>query len=160
MYFINNAWVFSNIKDKYLTPAGILLEEEAADQVEYADSVLRYADKLEGEKYKLLGDGSVPRADNFLLEATSLYKSNPQFRDSLLVGIMKAAVLKIKTGNKSVEMEEKVKKFYLYITLQIPKAARMVASNLQGLLHRWIQKLNASNRGPCIYFCSKEDAAK
>jgi hypothetical protein len=126
------------------------LKEEARTQVEYYEYIAQLPKVTKSKlQYEAEAPGGVPCDTSFLKDAADLYEGNPEFRDSLVVGLLKAAITRTKwKGN--AEMDEKVINFYRFVATYSPKATMIVSANLQGPGKRWMQKLNSRDRMSCI----------
>eukprot|EP00957_Ditylum_brightwellii_P197477 15046301-Ditylum_brightwellii.AAC.1 len=98
------------IKDSDLTVDGILLKKEVKAQAGYADYVSKLKQYLhcvgDSKQVKIIGSKEAPIANNFLHEAADLHGKNPEFCNSILVGVLKAAIEKLMTGNQTIKMEQ------------------------------------------------------
>ena len=72
---------------------------------------------------------SVPSNILFLKDAANMYDTNPKFRDSLVVVLLKAAVNRA-DGTRNAEIDEKVINFYQFVDTYSPKASMIVLENL------------------------------
>jgi hypothetical protein len=146
----NNAESLIKVNDELLTESGKQLKEEAESQVEYYKHIANLPEGIKSKlHYEVEAPGGVPCDSSFLKDAADLYESNPVFRDSLVIGLLKAAVNRTK-GMGNAEMDEKVINFYRFVATYSPKAATIVSANLQGPGKRWMQRLNARDRSSCI----------
>lgn len=109
--------------------------------------------------YEVKTPGAVPGTSEFLKKVTDLYTENPKFCDSLVIGLLKAAVART-TGQRNAVMDEKVINFYRYVSTYSPRAAQVVWANLEGPSHRWLQSLNAQERTAPILDCSHNVVVK
>ena len=99
--------------------------------------------------YQVKDPRSVPYNTAFLKDAANLYYTKPEFKYSLVAGLLKAVVNRT-NGKGNSEMDEKVINFYQFVSTYSPKATMIVLEKLQGHGERWIQKLNAQYRISCI----------
>ena len=104
---------------------------------------------LLNKTYKCIGEDSAPRVDTVFAEAAELLRTNPAFRSSLNVAILKAAVAKYKHGRNAV-VEERIVNFYCFIMTFDKKAADVLYAILDGLGERWLRRLDARERLLCI----------
>eukprot|EP00957_Ditylum_brightwellii_P178696 13611206-Ditylum_brightwellii.AAC.1 len=86
------------VRDIFLTKSGKQLKEEAKTQVEYYKYIAQLPKSIKSKlKYEVAAPGGVPRNTSFLKDASNVYESYPEFRDSLVVGLLKAAISRTKT---------------------------------------------------------------
>ena len=87
---------------------------------------------------------SLPGPSSFLQDAASLYELCPEFRDSLIVSLLKASINRT-MGNGSELFDEKVINFYRFVQTFSPRA------NLRGPGECWVRRLNNSEVQDCIF---------
>ena len=129
-------------------PAEELLVESRA-QIEYFKYMSKLNKRLPNKTYKCIGENAAPGFDTIFGEAAELCKRNPSFRSSLSVALFKAAVVKAKYG-KNASLEEKVTNFYPFVRTYGKRAAVALSANLGGPGDRWMRRLDAQQRQPCI----------
>jgi len=152
---------FEKISDKFLSEEGIELREEAKSQVVYYDYMMNTLpkaitsqlvsdiDNTAKAKATATVTRGVPSDKLFITKVAKLYEDNKNFRESLVVGLLRAAVNRTQ-GSKCAAMEEKVINFYRFVSTWSPMAAQVMSANLQGPGKRWLRKLNARDRTDCI----------
>lgn len=145
------------VKDEFWTPSGIELKEEAAALVGYTQYLRSFHSKLDTDKMKVKDPNAVPGTDSFLGDVAEVYETNPKFRDSLEVALIKTLLAKLKTGRSNVKKEEKVVNFIRLLATHSPAAAEVASANLGGPSKRWMQELNARERSECIYASEYDD---
>ena len=137
------ATALKKVPDIYFSEEGLHFKEEAVSQVDYCDYVSELPSAL---KKKLLDRSDAPSSSTSFLEKISdLYENNPSFRESLVVGMLKASVDRM-LGNGNDQMSEKVVNFYRFVATYSPRAAQVVSANLNGPSKRWMQTLNSRER--------------
>ena len=87
---------FLQTRNNVLAPAGMMLKDEAKEQIAYYKSAAALHAKLAPDStlFHMPSSDRVPGPDAFLKEAGALYKNNPEFRDLLIIALFKAAVSK------------------------------------------------------------------
>ena len=79
--------------------------------------------------YQVKYPGGVPCNNSLLRDSENLYEANPEFRDSLVVGLLKAAVNRT-NGKGNTKMDKEFIKFYIFFATYIPKDAVIVLTKL------------------------------
>jgi hypothetical protein len=146
---------FAKSSEQQLTPAGMDLKIEAQGQVDYGRYMASICNQLPPQSFKTIGENSAPGLDKFLGDVADCWKANPDFRSGLQVALVKAAIAKSKSGNKS-KMGEKVLNFYRFLNTYDKKATQVLSANLGGPSDRYLKILNASERDSCI-LCNGKD---
>ena len=154
---IQDARRFMANSDKRLSPAGLELKQEAVALVEYASYTAKLARHMPEQTFKLIGKDSAPGLDAFLVDVAEVWQANPAFRSSLAVSIVKSAVAKSKYGPNAA-MDEKILNFVRFIRTHDKKAAEVLSANLSGPDDRWMRRLDARDREPCILDSGKDGA--
>ena len=154
---LDDALSFAKVSNNQLGPAGILLKEEAKQQVEYVKYMSQLDRRIptQHKSYQAIGDESAPGIRTFFNEAADLCEKNPKLQSSLIVALFKAAMAKEKFGNNA-KMEEIVVNFYRYIATHDAKAASVLSANLNGPSARWMRTLNSREREECVVAHGKD----
>ena len=113
---------FVKLPNQQLTPVGMQLKTEAQAQVEYGNYMASFCKELPPKIFKTIGENSAPGLNKFLGDVAECWKSNPDFRSGLQVALVKTAIAKSKSGNKS-KIEEKVLNFYRFMNTYDKKPA-------------------------------------
>ena len=157
----SDAKKFAKNTKQQLTPAGMDLKNEAQGQVGYGRYMASFCKRLPPQSFKTMGENSAPGLNKFLGDVAECWKSNPDFRSGLQVALVKTAIAKSKSGNKS-KIEEKVLNFYRFMNTYNKKATEVLLANVGGPSERYLKSLNAHERDSCILDSGKDttDLAK
>ena len=120
-YDLSDANIFAKSAKQQLTLVGMELKTEAQGQVEYGKYMASICKRLPPQLFKTIGENSAPGLDKFLGDVANCWKSNPDFRSGLQVALVKASIVKSKSGNKS-KIREKVLNFYRFFNRHDKKA--------------------------------------
>jgi len=147
---------FGKTGDKFFTPAGLELKEEAKAQVDYCSYMAKLAKRMPDKTFKAIGEDAAPGMVTLFENLAEACKKNPNFQSSLVVAMLKAAAAKELHGNNAAT-EEKVVNFFRFIQTYDAKAAQVLSANLSGPSARWMKKLNARDRDACILECGEDN---
>ena len=147
--------MFAKSAKQQLASAGMELKTEAQGQVEYRRYMASFCKGLPPQSFKTIGENSAPGLDKFLGDVADCWKSNPNFRSGLQVALVKAAIAKSKSGNKS-KMGEKALNFYQFLNMYDEKATEVLLANLGGPSDRYLKILNSRERDSCILHSGKD----
>ena len=146
----NNAKYFAKVSDKLLSESGKQLKKEEISQVVYYKHMAQLPSEINSKlTYDVEASCGVPSNISFLKDAANIYDTNSEFRNSLVVGLLKSDFNRA-DGTINAEMNEKVINFYQFVATYSPKSAMVVSENLQVPGKRWIQKLNVQDIISCI----------
>jgi hypothetical protein len=105
--------------------------------------------------YKTNMDDSVPGMTVLFEKAAELCDKNPNFKNSIIITLLKGAIAKEQFGSNAKTEEEAVN-FYRYMRTYDPKSSEVLATLLGGPGARWCKKLNARERDCCILDSGKD----
>ena len=101
---------FLRYNDKYLSTEGLKLKDKAKMQLDY------YKEMKTLQKLDINGwvkttiddekDNNVVGCNSFLSQFVDIYQNNPEFRNNLMMEMVKALVTKIATNEKKFGMEK------------------------------------------------------
>ena len=148
---ITEAKLFTFVASPFLSDYGADVREESNTQVSHYLHMENFPLKLK----KLLTQSttistSVTVPLSFLQDAASLYDFCPEFRDSLIVALLKASINRTMGNGKKV-FNEKVINFYRFVKTFSPQAAEVVSAKIRGPGQRWVLRINNSEVQDCIF---------
>ena len=143
---------FANTKKAFLNDSGILLLKRVKIQMEYHKECILIAKKMNMDSELVQG------VDPFIASFMQAFK-NPIFKDSLTVGLVRAAVAKFE-GQKNPQYAAKVLGWFSMLESSSRKTFEVASANLIGPSLRHMQKLNAKNRIECILDTSEDRIMK
>jgi hypothetical protein len=111
---------FLKMSNNSLTNKSIHLKRRIKHATEFYKSVSKLSLKASAVSKK--PEGFLPGVDNFLCSFSELYWSNPKFKSSLLVNLMKAYVSKV-DGVSNTQYGAKVLNFFLALVAAGDKKA-------------------------------------
>jgi len=148
-----DALLFTKKTQSEFTPAGIELMEEAKALVDYYSYMSRT--RLPAATVRSISGGEVPAVKTVFDKAADLYEKNPEFRSSVIVALLKGAVAKATFG-KNTATEERCVNFFRYMRSISKTAFSALRETLGGPSSRWMEKLNAREKVPCIVDSGKD----
>ena len=147
----------SHTNPNFCTEAGIFLIQESVAQLKYIEEVLQIRKKLQSSPlFDSIEKENVLNVDPTLDKLATTLKQFPNFKDSLLMCLLRAAMVKVHQNQSSLTFSDKVINFFQLIRTHSPKCAYVVSANLFGPSKRYIQHINSKDVIPSIISRSKE----
>ena len=99
-------------------------------KVEYYEYIAKLPKGIKSKfKYDAEAPDGVLCDTSFFKDAADMYEGNPEFRGSLVVGLLKATISRTK-GKGNTNMDETVINFYRCVAIYNPQAVMIVSANL------------------------------
>ena len=149
--------LLSHTNPEYCTDAGNELIQESVAQLKYIEEVLQLRKKLQSAPiFESIDEDHVLNVDPTLNKLAFTLTQFPNFKDSLLMCLLRAAMVKVHQNQSSLTFSDKVLNFFQLIRTHSPKCADVVSANLFGPSKRYIQRINSKENIPSIIIGSKE----
>ena len=144
----------------YCSEAGMNLIYESSQNLLY----IKQIQMLKGINgsipiFQSIGKEEVPNVDPTLEKLSETLMKFPQFKSSLLMCLVRGALVKVHQKQGPI-YSEKVLNFFQLIRSHSPKCADVVSANLFGPTNRWIQKINSKEDIPSILEDNKTTVLK
>ena len=142
-----------NNKSRF-TSDGLLLCNEIDSIYEYLKESIHLSNRINTKK-EIVIEENVDSVDTFFSKAATAYKKNSSLRDSVIMCLLRAMVVKQKSGRLNVQKEEKLYDFFRYLRCLSPQASMFVSANCglggKAVSDRWMRQLNQKDRGECTF---------
>lgn len=148
-----------NIDERH-AEEGLVLCNECKDLYEYLKETISLNKLLKSSK-PIFKDDEIDNCSNVFKKASQLHETNKNFRNNVVMCLLKSIVVKQSSGHNNLAMESKLVDFFRYLRTLSTQSCKFVASNLgtsgRAISDRWSRELNRRDRSENIFKCEVKD---